>query len=143
MAYSIQDKEQHFSKVIELIESGLSLRKALKEVPISKPTFFEWVDADKVKADQYTRAMEERADAIADEILDIADFTKNDTIETERGEISNAEWINRSRLRVDSRKWLLGKLQPKKYGDKVDLTTNGKDLPAQSAPVINIISPNK
>jgi hypothetical protein len=57
--------------------------------------------------------------AWAEDIVHISDESKHDTIETEDGEHPNHEWINRSRLRVDTRKWLLSKLLPKQYGDKV------------------------
>ena len=40
-------------------------------------------------------------------------------------EVADNEWINRSRLRVDTRKWLMGKLAPKKYGDKVQQEISG------------------
>ena len=44
------------------------------------------------------------------------------------GWVLNGEHIQRSRLRVDTRKWYLSKLNPKKYGDKVDVTTKGKEI---------------
>ena len=40
----------------------------------------------------------------------------------------NGENIQRSRLRIDTRKWLMSKLNPKVYGDKLDMTTNGNDI---------------
>ena len=68
--------------------------------------------------------MEARAHHWADEILDICDDGSNDWIERQNKDGStyetvNSEVINRSRLRVDTRKWLLSKLMPKKYGDKI------------------------
>jgi len=60
-------------------------------------------------------------EAMAEEILEIADETSNDTIIVKRGdsehEVANNEWITRSRLRVDTRRWLMSKFAPKKYGD--------------------------
>ncbi len=71
---------------------------------------------------------------MSEDILDIADDGSNDLMTIQKGnteyEIENKEVTNRSRLRVDTRKWLMSKMKPKKYGDKIDHTTNGKDLPS-------------
>ena len=74
---------------------------------------------------QYARAREQRADKMAEEILEIADDGKNDTYETEDGTRTNQDVIARSKLRVDARKWLASKMSPKKYGDKVETTLKG------------------
>lgn len=73
--------------------------------------------------DMYYEARRHQIDLLAEEMIDIADETSNDTImrKTKDGQDSpyvNAEWINRSRLRVDSRKWMAMKLLPKIYGEK-------------------------
>lgn len=76
---------------------------------------------------QYARAREAQADTLADEILEIADDTSRDTIATEKnGEQPNSEWITRSRLRVDARKWLASKMAPKKYGDRIEASHTGE-----------------
>lgn len=78
---------------------------------------------------QYTHAREQQADFLAEEILDIADDGSNDLMTITKGDISyeaeNKEVTNRSRLRVDARKWIASKLKPKKYGDKVNLDHSG------------------
>ena len=139
MAYSIEDKTQIINRICEHISCGMSLRKALKSTTpsIGSETFYLWIDDDKEKAKQYARACEERAEAMADEIIEIADFNANDTLTTEKGDIPDNEWINRSKLRVDTRKWLMSKLQPKKYGDKLDLTSAGEKMPS-APPTINV-----
>ena len=56
----------------------------------------------------------------AHEIIEIADDTSGDFIINERGErVVDHEHINRARLRVDARKWLMSKLSPQRYGDRV------------------------
>lgn len=97
---------------------------------------YKWLaDPDKKEfVEMYTRAREDQADMMANNILKIADESQHDTIVTEKGEIPNNEWINRSRLRVDARKWLLAKLQPRKYGDKIDVTSDGKEI--KTTPII-------
>lgn len=82
-------------------------------------TVFRWVANNQLFREQYEAAMAQRTETMFEEILEIADETSSDTIATEHGERPNAEWISRSRLRVDARKWMLSKMLPKKYGDKV------------------------
>lgn len=133
MAYDI---ENTFKQILLSIEEGNSLRATLKreDMPTST-TFYEWIDSDKEKALQYARACEKRADSIFEEILDIADDASNDFTLADIGdgvqiEKFNAEHVQRSKLRVDARKWMLGKMNPKKYGDKLqnehsgEITTN-------------------
>ena len=121
---------------------GKSLRTVLEEgknkgLP-SMPTVFKWMRENEDFLNQYARAKEESADAMADEILDISDDGHNDWMERRYGStevwVENGEAINRSRLRVDTRKWIMAKMKPKKYGDKLDVTSGGKRV--QSAPVI-------
>ena len=58
---------------------------------------------------------------MAEEILEISDDSSQDTYLTEQGAKADNEWINRSRLRVDTRKWLLSKCLHKVYGDRSQL----------------------
>lgn len=70
----------------------------------------------------YARAREDAADFLADEIIAIADDSSYDEIFTEDGKrVCNQEFVNRSKLRVDARKWVASKLKPRKYGDKVEV----------------------
>ena len=147
MAYSEKEREKLFETIFELIENGKSLRKALATVKLSSSTFFIWIDENENKSKQYARACEERAEALLDEMIDIVDDTRNDIIETDLGdgiivEKPNNEVIQRSRLRYDARKWLISKLNPKKYGEKMDVTSGGDKI--QSAPTsinIGIVKP--
>jgi len=89
-------------------------------------TFLEWVAKDPAFADQYARAREANVEVHVDEIIDIADDKSSDTItDAEGNERPNTEWIQRSRLRVDARKWVASKQLPKKYGDKLDVNHAG------------------
>ena len=115
--------------ICEQLAEGKSMRTVAKEENMpSMQTIFSWLRIHQEFLEQYTRAKEEAADLLVEEMLEIADETSRDTIDTDTGQKQNAEWINRSRLRVDTRKWVASKLKPKKYGDKVDVTTNGKDI---------------
>lgn len=115
-----------FDRICERIADGESLRTICKDDDTpSKSTVFKWLANDDTLADQYARARQAQADAIFDEILDIADDAQNDWMER-NGEDSegwqvNGEHLQRSRLRIDARKWMAGKLRPKVYGDKLDI----------------------
>lgn len=70
---------------------------------------------------RYAQAKLVQADLLAEECLDIADDSANDTLINEEGfEACNTEWINRCRLRIDTRKWLASKLLPKQYGPVIE-----------------------
>lgn len=93
-----------------------------------RSTVHLWVVEDRSGfSNQYANARHAQALRWADEILDIADDGQNDTYETEQGERVNTDVIARSRLRVDTRKWLLSKVLPKVYGDKQVLEHSGPD----------------
>lgn len=134
MKYTKEDIEKLFYEICDMIENGKSLRQAANQKKVNFKTFYEWIDNDKeIKSKHYARACEVRSEKLADEILKIADDSSQDTITitTSSGneiEAENKEWVNRSKLRVDARKWLLSKLLPKKYGDKLDVTTDGDKL---------------
>ena len=67
-----------------------------------------------------------QADALFDEALEIADAVSDDWITTEDGrKILDHEHVQRSKLRVETRKWAAGKLAPKRYGDKMNLEHTG------------------
>lgn len=118
-------------KICAELALGYSVRTVCvpDEMP-SVATIFNWLRVYPEFLDQYTRAKEESADAMAEDILDIADDATNDYMlrtgkdSTESYQL-NGEHIQRSRLRVESRKWLMAKMKPKKYGDKLDVTTGG------------------
>jgi hypothetical protein len=99
----------------------------------SYSSIMAWIDCDSVLLDRYARAKEAQADFMADEILDIADDATNDWMERkdkdERGIgwMLNGEHVQRSRLRIESRKWLASKLKPKKYGDKTTIAGDAEN----------------
>ena len=61
----------------------------------------------------------------AEELLEIADDSRNDYMTRVFGdtmvEVPNPELIALSKVRIETRKWLMGKSQPKKYGDQVNV----------------------
>ena len=124
-------------KMCAELAEGKSLRTVCnsEEYP-SKTTIFRWLRENTEFRDQYEKAKEECADRYAEEIVEIADDGTNDYMEKQVGEntieVVNTEHIQRSRLRVDARKWVAAKLKPKKYGDKMDVTSDGKAIKGNS-----------
>jgi len=94
-----------------------------------RDTIHEWVFSNPIFSDKYARAKELQAELMIDEMIDIADDGRLDTIiDDETGhERTNYDVIQRSKLRVDTRKWIASKLLPKKYGDKITAEHTGKD----------------
>lgn len=143
MAYSVEEIENIFEEILEYIEAGKSLRSILlsSDMPSSR-TFFKWLDEDKDKVKRYARATEIRAENIFEDMLEIADDGTNDYMTITKGDleynVEDKEVTNRSRLRIDVRKWMLSKMQPKKYGDKLDVTSDGDALQAPKKLIIKV-----
>lgn len=93
-------------------------------------TVYRWLQQHEEFRELYARAREDQADTLFDEVLEIADDARNDWMERhgeeDAGWVANGEHIQRSRLRVDARKWIAGRLKPKKYGDTTNVSADGK-----------------
>ncbi|CAB5162219.1 hypothetical protein UFOVP151_11 [uncultured Caudovirales phage] len=114
--------------ICERLAAGESLRSVLRDPDMpSMSMVFRWLADDRYEKfrDQYAHAKEVGIEHMAQEILEISDDTSQDTLETEHGSKANNEWIQRSKLRVDTRKWLLSKLAPKKYGERTSMELTG------------------
>jgi hypothetical protein len=128
--------------ICELLAEGKSTRQicAAENMP-SKSSVFKWKKEHPEFADQYARAKEDMLEHYADELVEIADDESND--KSGELEMPNSVAVQRARLRVDTRKWVLSKLAPKKYGDKLDMNLAGKDGgPIQSAIAVTFVRTN-
>lgn len=83
---------------------------------------------------QYACAREVQAELYADDIVDIADDDTEDVLFTDDGPVPNTARIQRDRIRIDSRKWVVVKLLPR-FAEK--LTLNGGDAPIRYENVTN------
>ena len=95
-------------------------------------TVYRWLETNTAFREQYARAREIGWSRLSEEVLELSDDSRHDWI-TEDGERRiDHENVQRSRLMVDTRKWLLSKVLPKIYGDKLALTdANGGPLAIQ------------
>ena len=132
-------------EICRRVMQGQSMRKVCEDSAMpSRPSVYEWLAANPEFANQYARACEVRADAIFDEMFDIADDGSNDWMKDadEDGGIAyklNGEHVQRSKLRIDARKWALARMAPKKYGEKLDLGVSGPNGgPIETAVTFNL-----
>jgi len=119
--------------ICSLIAEGNSLRSICKRNKMpDKATVIRWLGIHREFSDQYARAREAKADKLFEECLEIADDTSGDYIEKKNDDgstfwVVDHEHIQRSKLRIDTRKWMAGKVAPKKYGEKVTQETSGSE----------------
>ena len=116
-------------KICELTStSHKSLKTICEEVNIPVRTVLDWLASNTEFSQKYARAKDEQADLLVEELMEIADDSSKDTlIDPETGKkYENKEWTNRSRLRVDTRKWIAAKLKTRKYSERIDLNHSGE-----------------
>ena len=102
-------------EICKRIAEGESLRKiALDDKMPNRSTIHDWILTNEAFSNQYEKAVNVRTDNMADALTEIADDKEGE--------------VQRDRLRIDTRKWYLSKIMPKKYGDKMDVTSGGEKL---------------
>lgn len=113
-------------EICKRLSEGRTLRDVCRDGDMpQESTVRHWATEDREGFfAQYAKAREVGYQAMADETLEICDDGSNDWLERQddddkRTYVLNGEHVQRSRLRVDTRKWLLSKALPKIYGDKV------------------------
>ena len=119
------------------ISRGITLSQICREDGMpNRRTVGLWREKDEAFNSRFARAREIGFDEIAEEALDIADDGSNDWMER-NGEKSegwqlNGEHVQRSKLRIETRLKLLAKWDPKRYGERLDLTSKGEALPSST-----------
>lgn len=116
-------------KICQQISQGSSLRKVcLEEDMPSGVTIFSWFRKHPDFLRQYERATDERTETQQEILIEMGDLAIEHA-ENADPKSSNAI-VSAYKLKADNLKWSMSKMKPKKYGDKIDMTTNGKDIPA-------------
>jgi len=125
-AESEKDKAAICQDVLSGMRGGLSAYKACKAAGVPHSTFLKWVSEDSLLRDSYAHAREDLIELWANEVLELSDQEVPKTGDGKR------DWqaVQKHKLQVDSRKWLLSKLAPKKYGDRLELAGD-KENPLQ------------
>ena len=142
------DREACVAVICAELERGVSLTTALKShdgLP-SIASFLTWVEQDPKISERYARSRSIGYHLLADEIVDLSNKTHEwvmiqdldaygKPIYNEHGEPRlkqvlmplNSDVIAHTRLQIDTRKWMLSKMLPKIYGDKVTQEITGTD----------------
>lgn len=133
--------DAQFDAVLKDIEAHGNVSQALRERSVPRTAFYAKIAAEPEAENRYARAKRLGIVAFADEIVDIADAREGDVIIDEESgrRIIDNEAVQRARLRVDTRKWLLAKILPKVYGEKMLL---GSD-PENPIPPMVVVGPPK
>lgn len=113
-----EDRAQISALVLEGMRSGLSALKACQAAGVHQSTFNTWLNDDAALAVEYARAREDLIERMAQEVLELSDSDVGLLPDGKK------DWaaVQKHRLQVDTRKWLLSKLAPKKYGDKLEVS---------------------
>ena len=121
------------TRIIEGLCDGVPLRELCRQEGMPNwRTVYDWISADEELAARIAHARELGFDAIAEEILDIADDGTNDWVERKRKDgsvdtVVDSEHVQRSKLRIETRLKLLAKWNPKTYGERQQVDVGNKD----------------
>jgi hypothetical protein len=137
--YTDEEKDEILAYVLVQVSTGRFVSRVFREDQttdngIKLPaawTFWRWMledESGELDA-KLLRAREKGIEALLDETIDIADQATLDTIRGEEGEERpNTEWLQRSKLRIETRIKLAQMMKPKTYGPKLDVTSGGEKL---------------
>ena len=124
-------RSTYTKQMADVICIRLSEGESLKEIVRSegmpdRATVYRWLLEQPQFCDMYTRAREEQADTLADEIIAIADESPEiNEIRDKHGDVVDVKidsgYVAYQKQRIEARKWTAMKLKPKKYGDKLEL----------------------
>lgn len=106
--------EELANEICALIVEGKSLRtiEDTDGMP-GTTTIFRWLGDNEKFREQYAHAKAQQMTAMGEEILEIADQYSPEA------DVLQPDHIQRARLRIDTRKWLMSKCAPKVYGDRI------------------------
>lgn len=132
MKYTPSQKELLFKKVIRRLQNGESLRVILsdKGTP-SRTAFYDWIDEDEKMAERFARASEIGDAVLMEETLEIARTPLFETIEevgTFGDKTITKDNVQRSKLIIETIDKVLARRNPRKYGNKIDVTSDNAAL---------------
>lgn len=125
-SHTQQEREAIHELVCQAIESGLTSPKACEAVGVERGTWMGWMSAGHTDIARYAHAREQLGDLLAE------------------GIISDAETLGRTdpayaKVVVDAKKWVAARLFPKRWGDKVDITSGGEKMSPVAALPANVL----
>lgn len=115
--------------ICEFISQGMSMRSVCRQKQIPEmPTIWRWIRENEEFGKQYASACQNRTDAQNEMLIDMGDEAI-EASKKSKGGVGNAV-VQAYKLKADNFRWVMSKMKPKKYGDRLDLTTLGEKLPA-------------
>ena len=122
----IYDPKIVWPQVLEAIANGSALSTAIKRINPSPS--YAWAKqqlrSDSELKNAYQQAVEDRADRLAEELIELADTPMPKGLDGP----GRSAWVQQMRLRVDVRKWAASKLKPKTYGERLDLSVTQEPI---------------
>lgn len=112
--------------IIDRLSEGTPLTVICRDIGVDRSVVHDWKDVHEDFSRRFARAKDLGYDAIGEQTLEIADDGTNDYVETDDGRAFNAEHVQRSKLRVETRLKLLAKWDPKRYGEKQQVAVSGE-----------------
>ena len=128
------DTAEKVARVIARIETGELVKASCEAESMSINRLLEWRDLSDANRNRYARARESQAHCIADEAMTIVDGPNADVVFDDKTGAFRivGEVVQRAKLRAEQRRWYVAKVAPRQYGDKLDLTSDGKPLNADT-----------
>jgi hypothetical protein len=127
----IYDPKIVWPTILEAIANGAALSTALKCA--SPSPSYAWAKgqlrSDPKLKTAYQQAVEDRADRMAEELMELADTPMPEGLDGP----GRSAWVQQMRLRVDVRKWATSKLKPKTYGERLDLSVTNDQISITAA----------
>ncbi len=122
----VYDPKTIWPNILEAIANGAALSSAIKYA-IPSPSY-AWAKlqlrTDPALKVAYQQAVEDRADRLAEELMELADTPMPEGLDGP----ARSAWVQQMRLRVDVRKWAASKLKPKTYGERLDLSVSHEPI---------------
>jgi hypothetical protein len=129
--YSIELGDRICEEIMKSEKGIFALSEQLDWFP-APSSIYLWLTLHPEFSEYYTRCRQAQQDRMAENIIKIADDSSEDEIVTEKGvRFENREFTSRSKLRVETRMWLMERLAPKKYGKQIEDTETKKYEPPQ------------
>jgi hypothetical protein len=114
--------EALLTAILDRVANGETLLRICEEDGMpNRNNFYEWLTKVEGAQARYDAAVIMRTTRAVEELTEIADDGRNDYHQGKDGMVLNAEHVSRSKLRVETRKWLASKILPNTYGDKTTL----------------------
>ena len=112
-------------QIVSRVTAGKSLSTVLRDKDMPDwAGFYRMLEQDDKLRQAYEKAVQDRADRMADEILELSDEQMPEGLE---GAMASA-WVQQKRMQVDARKWIASKLKPRTYGDRIDMTVRDERI---------------